>query len=313
MKTIKFIFCCALVFVVCLQTMGQYVTLQGRQFKDENGNDFYPLSVDYCIDLVNADAPSCNGNYYFAPGRTYEDWPAYNFKCNNSVNSQICPLQLDADLRHIESLGFNTVIVAGLNPWSGDCCALDVRARVDPLNTHGGTDSHCVINFSLGANDPIIHCIFNTLEQILDDCIVHHLKLMIGTQMGDGVRSTGSPMDLQYLQYIDLLTAEVTSLSAARQSTLLCYQMAGEPGDGAQTGMPNKSEFCSLTKEWYLRLKQGDPNHLVATGGYGPYSVWDGDPGVAMMDFYLLHFYKYPQNPKNHIYYTKYLPYLHHY
>ena len=41
MKTIKFIFSCALLFIVTLQSMAQYVTIQGKQFKDENGNDFY--------------------------------------------------------------------------------------------------------------------------------------------------------------------------------------------------------------------------------------------------------------------------------
>ncbi len=309
MKTIKFIFCCALVFVVCLQTMGQYVTLQGRQFKNPDGSDFYPMSVDYLVDMVNVNAPNCGSNtndYYFAPNISYINWGAY-FKCANEVN---CFDYFDHDFKHIHDLGFNTVIVAGLNPWSESpsrwlnhstnqqlANQLYVSGYNDPITNSISTGQlwdakigECPINCQ-DPNDPIIKCIFRTLEHILDACIANHLKLMIGTQMGDGVRSTGSPMDLQYLQYIDLLTAEVTSLSTARQSALLCYQMAGEPGDKLQTGMPNKSEFCSLTKEWYLRLKQGDPNHLVATGGYGPYSVWDGDPGVAMMDFYLIHFY----------------------
>lgn len=301
----KTICCFLLLFTVGLNSMAQYVTLQGRQFKDENGNDFYPLMIDYNIEMVNDDAPACLGNYHFATSLTYGNLPNA-YKCNEFGTSGLpkCSDQIDADLQHIKDLGFNAVNIVGLNPWSDSPSRFS--GLIDQLHLAGFQDPPDEINWPLGitdcpfatplnTGDPLIQIIFTTLDRILLKCDAIGLKVIIATQMGDGVKFLGSSLDNDYLDYLTLLSTHISGLDAGRQSAFFAYILAGEPTDPFIT--ITKQDVCEITKEWYQRIKLNDPNHLVGSGGFYFLSVFEFDPGVVNMDFYEFHIYPHLEAP----------------
>ncbi len=63
-RTLLSLFICG-IFVITMQ--GQYVTIEGRQFKDENGEGFYPVVCNYEADIIHDSV----GNYNIAPSGAY--------------------------------------------------------------------------------------------------------------------------------------------------------------------------------------------------------------------------------------------------
>ncbi len=114
MKSIKFIFCCCLLFAFSLQTMGQYVTLQGRQFKKADGSNFYPLVCNYVVDLAFD-----HTNYFLMPHFNYgsNPWPGAGgeqIECNGAGGGNgSCLQHLRFDFREIKRMGFNSVRIMG--------------------------------------------------------------------------------------------------------------------------------------------------------------------------------------------------------
>lgn len=65
---IKNIIKLVLILVIVTSTCnGQYVTLQGRQFKDQNGADFYPMICNYITEI----AKDASGNLFILPHTKY--------------------------------------------------------------------------------------------------------------------------------------------------------------------------------------------------------------------------------------------------
>ena len=71
--------------VICSNFVhGQHMTIEGRQFKDENGNNFYPLVCNYLVQIINID-PNDFSSTFVGPYGAYNDcWPAYY--CSSTSN-----------------------------------------------------------------------------------------------------------------------------------------------------------------------------------------------------------------------------------
>ena len=96
--------------VSCFSQTG-YVTIQGRQFKDGEGNNFYPVVCNYVVDVVTPNA-SLNdfSTSYISPENGYGICPGYECDENNYND------YLLADFNEILKLGFNTVRIMGIRP-----------------------------------------------------------------------------------------------------------------------------------------------------------------------------------------------------
>jgi len=105
----RLLFTFIIMFIFVSVARSQYVTLEGRQFKDENGEDFYPVVCNYIVDVVNTDHLDFSTTH-LSPEHS---WGTGNdYECTNCTN---CDQQLINDLRQIISMGFNTVRIMGMS------------------------------------------------------------------------------------------------------------------------------------------------------------------------------------------------------
>ncbi len=95
-----FAFCLILFHTVA---SGQYVTLKGKQFK-LNGNDFYPLVMNYGIDITRNPPKNI---FYATPGSSYGS--TSSFECNNAST---CNSRFQNDFAKIKAMGFNTIRIS---------------------------------------------------------------------------------------------------------------------------------------------------------------------------------------------------------
>jgi len=90
---------------------GQYVTILGRQFKDENGNNFEPMVCNYTINIVNTDTSDFLTTY-ISPDHRFGS--TNGFECSGTES---CDDQLKNDFTQMLYMGFNTVRIMGISPY----------------------------------------------------------------------------------------------------------------------------------------------------------------------------------------------------
>jgi hypothetical protein len=92
-------------------SFGQFVTLEGRQFKDENGNNYYPIVCNYIVEYVTPSNPDDFLSTFISPYKNYGNSGAYECDCISTCNTKLL-----TDFNEILRLGFNTVRIMGLSP-----------------------------------------------------------------------------------------------------------------------------------------------------------------------------------------------------
>ena len=303
-KTIL-IWCFFSIFIVSLHAQNTsikgkqgYMTLEGKQFKDENGHDFYPIIMNYEADIIH----NCGEDiYYIAPSGIYgKEW---GYDC---IPDDIDPCNYYAiynDLTEIYNMGFNTIRLMGpkfVKPafWSGDGFQLPVGNYIhDPilptlLNT-----------FAPYNNNQIVELLLCKLDEILDIAKECNLKVILVPAGGELQQSDFEATD--YSDYLYVYADHFKNYPVAL-STILAYDLYNEP-TWSYNHNHTKSDVCNYVKEWYDAVKSGDPNHLV-TMGLGTFSFMDvftWDPGVMKLDFASVHIYPSLQHDENYYDWTK--------
>jgi hypothetical protein len=280
-------------------TYGQYITLVGKQFKDGEGNNFYPIMCNYSCQLAyGAELIEDLSNSYVTPIKDYgvgygSPSPNINFECNDQPG---CQEQLNQDFQKLLSMGFNTVRIMGLSPTKVLDPAVNPGFYINTeFNNYSGNWKGTVFNIlpPYQTNPPggniLLEQLFHFWDIVLEVASQNGLKIIFVVGWGDIAALN------EYLDYADYLTAVANHFRT--NQTLMAYEVMQEP-----TGVLNyhnygylKSDVCKITSAWYDSLKRYDSNHLVTLGA-SLYELWEWDPAVMKIDFFSAHIYPDIQN-----------------
>lgn len=277
---------CAINICAALAQGTGFVRLDGRQFKDENGNDFYPICMNYGLQLIY---DNNSGAYYFAPNSHYG--VDQGFECSGS---QDCFTDIEQDLQLIKDMGFNTIHLWGCSPQVKTQFGFFIETweNVQPWwNTPWPPAKH-YFNIPFSPNDPVIQTMFQFYNDVCDYAYSIGLKVIIDGQMNDGFGYPSGVTD--YSDYLSLFSSHMNSplLTSNAKKAFMAYVLMGEPYYAENgPGLLSKEEICEQTKIWYDVINGNDPNHLICSGGMSFFEVMEFDPSIVKMDFYFPHFY----------------------
>lgn len=280
-RTLLSLFICG-IFVITMQ--GQYVTIEGRQFKDENGEDFYPVICNYAADIIHDGL----GNFNIAPSAAYGvNW---GYDC---VPMTTC--YFDAffhDFTEIRNMGFNAIRLMGPNAEKDSVTPIGFSYFI---NYWANPNYKNQIIKDLSPNyssDPSMDLLLNSLDDILAVAGLCSLKVILVPSRGRLAQSQDAVNDVA--DYLKVFGAHF-----ANNPDVLAYDLYNEPTwvdhlsvfDSAYDH--TKFQVCQYVRSWYDSLKLGDPNHLVTMGlgTFNYHDVIEWDPGIMKLDFISEHIY----------------------
>lgn len=301
----KIICFCFFLLTFSIATMGQYVTLQGKQFKDENGADFYPLVCNYIV------AWAYDGSNYFLSTPLF-----------NQYNSMAeCQERVQQDFHQMKQMGFNTVriVQADINKTKYDypkcttneykdhfaityeemhhdgsnSCSLPVypangegRAFLDIYAPYDNTNTN--LNLVLAQTDVLLNMAETAgLKVIL---LTGGGKYLVNSDVYPAASGySGTKQDQHAADYAALLSYYTDHFK--NNTTIMAYDVWNEPAYTDNEYFHTKNEVCQWTAQWYDAIKSSDPNHLITMGMAYYNDVLEWDISVIKLDFISQHIY----------------------
>jgi hypothetical protein len=281
-----------LMLILKTSAFGQVVTLEGKQFKNTDGSNFYPVVCNYRIDYA------FDGTSFFAiPHTKYgSSW------ADNCANLSECQQRIQEDLHEMKLMGFNTIRIVAMGP-NKSSFRISSSVVVDYYD-------HFVINYETFPNpsssypdnfldvyppydntNANLQTMFGQMDLVLNMAQAENLKVILLTGGGNYFLNNvvGTP-SAHAADYAALLAAYADHFKNSQ--SLLAYDLYNEPAwsDGAY--FHKKEEVCQWTASWYDAIKTNDPNHHLVTMGLNNWwDVLEWDPGVMKLDFLSQHIY----------------------
>jgi len=304
-------FCLVYFSVYCAGQGTGYVRLDGKQFKDENGNNFFPMIMNYYSEVVcdNATNPII---FKVIRNRQVGTTDCLLEPTARYYDLAHCEQSLDDDFEKLKLMGFNAVRLImptnrnnTLAQPGGFHNIADVWSTTDMCTSGTYTFNFVPSNYNCTNCDAKIF--FNLIAHILDIAQAHNIKViyLCGDHSGtyeDANHVThsypemgSSPSDAaDYAAYLSALATVLKNKPA-----LLAYDLYNEPNYqifnlDKSMHIP-KQTVCDYVGQWYDAIKTADPNHLVTIGGTDMGDVEDWDPSVMKIDFVSMH--PYPMAP----------------
>ena len=281
---LRILACClfsAFYFSIFSQGAG-YVTLKGKQFYDQQGTPFFPMVMNYTLDIGNY-----NG-YFITPDHSYN--LSNEYEC---VSMPGCTTQIQADFNHIVSMGFNSVRFAEFYPRYVNGTGMVFKFYSCNSSGKDLLESSFTIHPTV-QNDPGMQQVFQFYDLILS----------LANSTINNVTSLPTPLKLIFIiggihtsytsdqisEYNDFLIALSSHLaSAPNNNAFFAYDLINEPCFAIDL-IKTKREACEMISEWYSTCKTNDPNHLVTIGSCAG-DVMSFDPGIIKVDFISMHDY----------------------
>ena len=297
MKILRIFSICLIMIVFgLLQSYGQYVTLEGRQFKDENGNDFYPVACNYIVGYFYTYTPS---EFYLGP-----ESDGWGYECENDPT---CDAQIYRNFMQLKHMNFNTIRLFGGGPVYADTLS-DTTQRGFRINLYhrlpDGSSDYTKVSRRQGfihfpcETDSVALRIFAQIDRVLVQANRAGLKVIL---LVGGAKKQFYPMlDNVYPKYLSCLARHIANDSPdSARNALMAYDLLNEPSMSGQTGWPwdisgyfKKSTVCHRVAGWYDAMKQNDPSHLVTIGAGGVFDdILEYDISVLKLDFASPHLY----------------------
>jgi len=303
-----------LIFAVLFTTFGmvsygQYVTIQGRQFKDENGEDFNPVVCNYNVTIGILDTNDFSTTFISPNLHFY--YPEV-FKCNCQDS---CDSLLINDIKQMLYMGFNTVRIMGIHPYylpsdfKIDCNRV-IQDSSFYLNVKKYSDCGCTKWIAIEepfTNDTVqrLYEMINHLISVISSVDYNGKRLKVILITGGAWGEYSDYFPEVYREYLETMSDTLSSiLSDSAKITLMAYDLFNEPCMSMSSLWPSsmsghsKQDVCEYLSEWYYSVKNGDSVHLVTLGGTGFLrDIWEYDLAIMKLDFYSAHMYPigYPQ------------------
>jgi hypothetical protein len=276
------------IFVITMQ--GQYVTIEGRQFKDENGDDFYPVVCNYIVNyFFNKDT----SDFFLSPQS--DGW---GYECDGATT---CDTQFYHNFLQLKHMKFNSIRLFGANPLYVDTLnGFRSGFRIDAFhNTTTIPDPDPVRHFYLNSpyqTDSISHKIFTLIDRMLVQANHAGLKVILVT--GGAKYKFYPKLDTAYYsEFLTALSHHIANHSPQEaRNALMAYDLLNEPYSSDQTGWPwsdghYKKDVCNRVANWYNAVKPSDSCHLVTMGAGGVDDILEYDLSVMKLDFASPHLY----------------------
>ena len=283
--------------------MAQFMTLEGRQFKDEKSRDFYPVACNFISEyLYSASQP---GFFFPSPAKDH-DGPCY--ECNSLTS---CLDQFTANFKRLKELKFNTIRLYMLNPgyydkpgdstrgWAVKALDLDFLRSVTcwtdkPKNAY---TKPFYLSHEFGP-DPNLDLVFSYYDSVLLRASRESLKVLLNVGVAIGNYSPWF-MD-HYGNYLALVGKHFASGNTpdSVKQAILAYVILEEPSKSwdlsslwpAVSEGHTKRDAARYVSMWCDSLKRYDPHHLI-TMGFTPFDLFEFDPSVMKLDFASPHIY----------------------
>jgi hypothetical protein len=288
----KLFFCILFSCIFEFTIFGQYITLQGRQFKDEHGGDFYPVVCNYLLSLPYVEN---NGTYDFviAPSHHYggSALDEYGPPLSDAIN------KLFVDFTEIKNMGFNSVRLMAI-----------LKKDNDTNKTYPGYQNgffswetqYCPVNAEFVdyqfritrpySSDLNLQKLLNQYHQVIQKAADAGLYVILVPSGGLDLFKDQSEVD----DYQNLLLEFCDSLRY--ETNLLAWDLINEPFIDDKTDRL-KGDVCAWTTQLYNTIHTVDSNHLITIGGCIILDIPEWDPSVLKIDFWSPHVYP-PNKPR---------------
>jgi hypothetical protein len=313
-----FLFGCFLHLAInCMAQATGFVRLEGKQFKDENGNNFFPIAMNYAGSILCDNASATNPSF-----KITRNWQYGTTNCLLEPTSRYdwanCELSLEDDFEKLNQMGFNTIRFliqpvgngSHTTPAGFYRTAEEFATNVVNGGKNGALCTSPRYTFQLGPtnyNTADAQTYFGLIAHALDLAHAHNIKVILLCADGAGFdnatqtwyHSMGSSAAdaADYATYLSALASALKNKPA-----LLAYDLYNEPNynyylNGRDMNV-NKQTVCNYVKMWYDAIKNpnADPNHLVTIGGTNQGDVMSWDPSVMKIDFVSMHPYPFPDD-----------------
>ena len=281
-----------------------YVTLKGRQFYDQQGVPFFPMVMNYHVELTH-DNPN-NPQYKIIRSTIYG---TADCELEGGYTFNNCETSLAQDFAKMKQMGFNTIrLVGALSPNRNDSGVFGFHTLsgsfYDLLNN---PSSFCKNKQTIGLDAPYTNSdaqsFFNLIAHFMDVAQSSNMKVILLCADGSGsyVDANGNTVyypdrgsslaDAQdYAAFLGQLANAIKNKPA-----LLAYDLYNEPNYSwylpGRNMDKNKQTVCDYFALWYDAIKAADPNHLITIGGTDYSDVFHWDTGVMKLDFVSVHYY----------------------
>jgi len=283
--------CLLMVFFVTSSAMAQFVTLDGRQFKDGNGNDWYPMVMDYFLTILYQPPPlaCCK---FTSPPTTFWPAPAHHYGSFFGLEhntAEDCAMDLNRDFALIKNTGFNAIRITSGVHWN------NLAARFE-LETHWGTDG-CSCLYYIPIKQPFqepepgetisnTDKYFDCLDQVISIAEENDLMVMLDIILFNKDRSFHNEMETDLLSYLNYFGRHFKD-----NANVFCYCTFEEIGFNDPGLTHSKQYVCDFTTACYNALKTADSNHLISISGHETSDICEWDVSAMKMDFYQPHIY----------------------
>lgn len=291
----------------------QYITVQGDQFYDENGQPFFPMVMNYVVDTYYpttylpdpndlptypvTPTPTQVGELRFGRSSLFSDNGWFGF-----TNPDMGIPSIDQDLAEIKAQGFNTIrlISGAFKKATGPGFYLE--AKRFPFGQH-------YVNVNMDppySSDPAINPVsafyFDRIKVVCDHANALGLKVLVEPVLGTPLVQVqlGDVNHLDHLEFLEVFASYINSLQL---HNILGYEFYGEPTfvtlpDGLDR---TKAQICELAASWNQAVKAVDPDHLTTIGGvFNDDAFKEGwDPMLLEVDFASMHLYPGPDLYRN--------------
>ena len=300
-----FLFVCLISLSInCIAQGTGFVRLDGKQFKDESGNNFFPMIMNYIPGMV---CDNTHTTFKVIRNRQMGTTECVLEPTGRYYDLAHCEQSLDDDFEKLKLMGFNTIRFLWApnrndtaNQPGGFHKTADVWSTSDMCNSDTYTFNFVPANYNCTNCDAQIF--FNLIAHALDIAQTHGIKVIFlcADHSGDTYPEMGSSQ-----ADADDNAAYLSALATVLKNkpALLAYDIYNEPNYDINNSAKNmhipKQTVCSYVGEWYDAIKTADPNHLVTIGGTDIGDVYDWDPGIMKIDFVSMHPYPTIPDPNN--------------
>ena len=269
------LFIMVLSIACCYISIGQgtgYVTLKGRQFYDTAGLPFFPMVMNYHVELTH-DNPN-NPQYKIIRSTIYG---TAGCVLEGGYTFNDCETSLAQDFAKMKQMGFNTIrLVGALSPNRNDNGALGFHTLSGSFSDlSNNPSSFCNNKQTIGLDAPYTNAdaqlFFNLVKHFMDVADSSNMKVILLCADGSGSYTDGlgnivyypdrgsSLTDAQdYAAFLHQLALAINSKPA-----LLAYDLYNEPNYSwylpGRNMDKNKQTVCDYFTLWYDALKPQTP------------------------------------------------------
>ncbi|HIE16320.1 MAG TPA: carboxypeptidase regulatory-like domain-containing protein [Bacteroidales bacterium] len=248
-----------------------FVYLEKNQFKI-NGNDFFPIMLNYCICIRNVDS-----QYVASPLKGFGLPFRYDSFSKDSIHKTI-----ETHFKIIKNMGFNSIRLVGPGRFKQQNNKLYLQVftpkttKLVPLDEH--YDSY-----------------LNSIKSVVEMAKQQNLKILF--LVGD--EYVGAEDEMTYIKKLLTFFKD--------EPTIFAYDFFNEPLYFDKVKEREKTNALDLVNKWKKLRNKYAPYQLITIGFSEPIEVFEWDAQILPVDFMAFHVYNPLRIPNEIYWYSHYI------